>query len=87
MQYRHEWKHEINALDRRILLSRLSAVMQWDAHAIDGTYRIRSLYFDTPGDTALREKNVFAGARPFGAEALKQFAAVVEKCGVPFKIS
>mgnify|MGYP002517832555 CR=1 FL=1 len=56
MQYRHEWKHEINALDRRILLSRLSAVMQRDAHAIDGTYRIRSLYFDTPGDTALREK-------------------------------
>lgn len=56
MQYRHEWKYEINPPDRRILLSRLSAVMQRDAHAADGEYRIRSLYFDTPGDAALREK-------------------------------
>lgn len=30
--------------------------MQPDAHATDGTYFIRSLYFDTPKDTALREK-------------------------------
>ena len=30
--------------------------MQPDQHAADGTYRIRSLYFDTPEDTALREK-------------------------------
>lgn len=56
MKYRHEWKHEINHADRLVLLSRLSAVMQRDSHAIDGAYQIRSLYFDTPGDTALREK-------------------------------
>lgn len=37
--------------------------------------------------TALREKNVFAGARPFGAEALERFAAVAAECGVPVKIS
>ena len=30
--------------------------MQPDVHAIDGKYFIRSLYFDTPEDTALREK-------------------------------
>lgn len=30
--------------------------MQPDPHAIDGRYLIRSLYFDTPADTALREK-------------------------------
>ncbi len=56
MNYRHEWKHEINALDRLVLLARLSAVMQPDSHAVGGTYRIRSLYFDTPDDRALREK-------------------------------
>ncbi|MBQ6267532.1 MAG: polyphosphate polymerase domain-containing protein [Clostridia bacterium] len=56
MKYRHEWKHEINRADRLVLLSRLSAVMQRDAHTIDGAYQIRSLYFDTPGDKALREK-------------------------------
>ena len=56
MKYRHEWKHEINHLDRLVLLSRLSAVMKRDPHAVNGTYQIRSLYFDTPGDKALREK-------------------------------
>ncbi len=56
MKYRHEWKHEINALDRLTLLTRLSAVMQRDAHALGGAYRIRSLYFDNGRDMALREK-------------------------------
>ena len=56
MQYRHEWKHEINYVDRLALLGRLSAVMRPDPHAIDGVYRIRSLYFDSPDDRALREK-------------------------------
>ncbi|MDO5133934.1 MAG: polyphosphate polymerase domain-containing protein [Eubacteriales bacterium] len=56
MKYRHEWKHEINFADRLVLLTRLSAVMKPDSHAIDGKYQIRSLYFDTPDDKALREK-------------------------------
>ena len=56
LKYRHEWKHEINALDRLVLLARLSAVMKPDPHAVNGSYRIRSLYFDTPEDKALREK-------------------------------
>ena len=56
MKYRHEWKHEINYTDRLILLMRLCAVMKRDSHAIGGSYRIRSLYFDTPSDKALREK-------------------------------
>lgn len=30
--------------------------MEPDEHAVDGKYFIRSLYFDTPQDTALREK-------------------------------
>jgi hypothetical protein len=55
--YRHELKHRINFADMLILRSRLRAVLQHDSHVgSDGTYRIHSLYFDTPTDTALREK-------------------------------
>ena len=56
MDYRHEWKHELNAADLVVLRQRLRAVMEPDPHAVDGRYRIRSLYFDTPSDRALREK-------------------------------
>ena len=56
MKYRHEWKHEISHADRLVLLARLSAVMKRDSHAINGSYRVRSLYFDTPNDRALLEK-------------------------------
>ena len=56
MKYRHEWKHEINSTDRLVLQARLSAVMKRDSHSIGGAYQIRSVYFDTPGDKALREK-------------------------------
>lgn len=56
MTWRHEWKHEINVSDMVILRQRLRAVMQADPHAADGKYEVRSLYFDTPADKALREK-------------------------------
>lgn len=56
MTLRHEWKHRLSPADLPILRQRLSAVAQPDPHAADGRYQIRSLYFDTPGDTALREK-------------------------------
>lgn len=55
-QYRHEWKHEISFSDRLALQARLGAVCRPDPHAPGGQYRIRSLYFDTPADRALREK-------------------------------
>lgn len=56
MDFRHEWKHEIGWGDLLTLRSRLGAVMERDVHARDGRYRIRSLYFDSPEDKALREK-------------------------------
>ena len=56
MNFRHEWKHEISCLDMLTLRQRLRAVAQADPHAVDGTYLIRSLYFDTPADKALLEK-------------------------------
>ena len=54
--YRHEWKHPISAADMLALRQRLRAVMRPDDNAVDGRYFVRSLYFDTPSDTALREK-------------------------------
>lgn len=56
MKYRHEWKHEINYADLLTLRLRLAAIMQKDSHCINGMYQIRSIYFDTPTDKALREK-------------------------------
>ena len=43
-------------MDFLTLRMRLAAVMQRDSHAVDGKYEIRSMYFDTPSDRALREK-------------------------------
>lgn len=56
MDYRHEWKHEINVSDLITIRQRLRAVAKPDPHAVGGTYFIRSLYFDNPADKALREK-------------------------------
>jgi len=55
-QYRHEWKHEISLADRMVLRARLAAVCRADGHAVNGTYLVRSLYFDNPADKVLREK-------------------------------
>ena len=54
--WRHEWKHEISYADLLCIRQRLRAVAGTDPHAQGGKYRVRSLYFDTPGDRALREK-------------------------------
>lgn len=57
MQARHEYKHSLNHMDYIVLRGRLSAVLPRDSNAgPDGSYKIRSLYFDTPNDRALREK-------------------------------
>ena len=54
--YRHEWKHVISYADMLAVRQRMRAVARPDPHAIDGRYKIRSLYFDTMTDRALREK-------------------------------
>lgn len=56
MDFRHEWKHEISYSDLLTLRQRLRVVARPDPHAVNGRYEIRSLYFDTPSDKALREK-------------------------------
>lgn len=56
MKYRHEWKYEISHTDLLVLRKRLSSVFQKDSHAINGTYEIRSIYFDNIENKALHEK-------------------------------
>lgn len=56
MKLRNEWKHEISYADLLVIRQRMSAVAKRDLHAINGKYVIRSLYFDTLSDKALREK-------------------------------
>lgn len=56
MKYRHEWKHEITFGDMLILRGRLARIMGRDKHTENGKYKIRSLYFDTQTDKALKEK-------------------------------
>jgi len=54
---RHELKHHINYLDYVAIRNRLQVVAKQDANVgEDGTYQIRSLYFDNYQDKALREK-------------------------------
>ncbi len=57
MGFRHEYKHRINYPDYLVLKNRLFIVAKPDSHAgPDGTYHIRSLYFDNYQDKALTEK-------------------------------
>ena len=56
MDYRHEWKHEINVSDLISIRQRLRAVTEPDPHSVGGRYTVRSLYFDDITDRALREK-------------------------------
>jgi hypothetical protein len=57
MQARHEYKHRLNHADYIVLRDRLRRTMQRDIHADEnGEYTVRSLYFDTPDDKALRQK-------------------------------
>ena len=56
-RYRHELKYLIGPADYRAVRQRLRLIMRRDAHArTDGTYVIRSIYFDNFEDKALREK-------------------------------
>ena len=57
MKFRHEYKHQVNLADIYGLKTRLSAIAKHDSHSDDdGTYFVRSLYFDNYMDKALREK-------------------------------
>lgn len=69
MNFRHEWKHEINTSDLLAVRQRLRAVAKPDVHAVSGKYEIRSLYFDNLKDKALLEK--LEGVNPRGKFRLR----------------
>lgn len=55
-QYRHEYKYQIDAMQKEVLKLRAQGVLERDAHAgADGEYLIRSLYFDSQEDTCFYE--------------------------------
>ncbi len=54
--YRHEVKHAIPPQEVPLLRRRLAAALPPDPHGAQGVYAVRSLYFDSPEDKALREK-------------------------------
>ena len=56
MRFRHELKYLINEGDAALIRQRLDAALQPDAHALNGRYHIRSLYFDDYYDTAYLDK-------------------------------
>ena len=57
LRLRHELKHSINHREDLVLSQRLRKLFAHDKNAgPGGTYRVTSLYFDTPYDSALREK-------------------------------
>lgn len=57
MVYRNELKHIITPADKAAICANMRAVAKLDGHVNEnGTYLIRSLYFDNLADKALREK-------------------------------
>ncbi len=57
LKLRHELKHSINAQEDFLLSDRLRKLFKHDANADShGSYRVSSLYFDSPYDKALRQK-------------------------------
>ena len=63
-RYRHELKYAIPYADYLAVRGRLRGIMSADPHVLaDGTYQIRSVYFDNEDDKALREKEDGIGKR------------------------
>lgn len=57
LKFRHELKYYLSMADFLTIQSRLSQIAQHDENCgKNGTYHIRSLYFETPDDKVLNEK-------------------------------
>lgn len=63
-KYRHEYKYLMDGMQNAVLKARASGLLKRDSHAGPaGFYRIRSLYFDTPGDSCYYENESGIGVR------------------------
>ena len=64
MKYRHEYKYICDAMQNAVLKTRAQAIMRRDEHACsEGSYRIRSLYFDDYNDRCYYENESGIGER------------------------
>ncbi len=63
--FRHELKYLISCSERDELIRRIQAqgMLQADPHAVDGSYFIRSLYFDDYRESAYEEKQMGIATR------------------------
>lgn len=55
-KFRHELKYRITSVQKDILVSRLNCFLQRDSNEKNGSYTIRSLYFDDYKNSAYEEK-------------------------------
>ena len=55
-RFRNEWKYYLSLWDAEAVRARLAEVLHHDAHAKEGGYTIRSLYFDDYWDSAYHNK-------------------------------
>lgn len=55
MDYRHELKFLVSDQEVEIIRYRLKPLMRMDEHQKDGSYTVRSLYFDDLNDSCIRE--------------------------------
>lgn len=55
-RFRHELKYRINTTQKEIMIQRLDCFLARDKHAKNGSYTIRSLYFDDRWNSAYEEK-------------------------------
>ena len=56
--FRHELKYRITTTQRDIIAAKLECVLQRDAYVENGSYTIRSLYFDDRVNSAYEEKRM-----------------------------
>lgn len=56
-QFRNEWKYLISTAEKELLCRRLGSMLQPDRHAENGSYVIRSLYFEDYWNSAYKEKD------------------------------
>ncbi|MEE0969435.1 MAG: polyphosphate polymerase domain-containing protein [Clostridia bacterium] len=55
-KYRNEWKYLIDTSEKEVICRRLGPLLKLDSNANNGSYTIRSLYFDDYYNTAYSEK-------------------------------
>ncbi len=61
--YRHELKYQISEREAELVRGRLKECAETDRHAVNGSYLIRSLYFDDIWESAYRDKQAGTVAR------------------------